>query len=240
MNHCKNCNEPINRNYCPNCGQPAKLKRIDRQYIIREIASAFNAERGMLYTLKRMLISPGESIRQYITEDRSRYVKPVSFVIITSLIYVLVNHFFQIGIKDYASEADLIEGTTAGLIVSWTMENSGYSNILEGLIMAFWIQIFFRKTGYNLFEIFILLCFVTGIVTLFLSIVTIIQGIMHLKLLQFSSFIVMAYLTWAVGQFFDRTKALSYIKAFLSYFLGSIVFTGLLVLAGILFDNIIN
>ena len=72
MNNCKNCNEPVNGNYCSNCGRPATLRRVDGRYIIQEIGDFLFANKGMLYTIKRVLISPGESVREFITEDRHR------------------------------------------------------------------------------------------------------------------------------------------------------------------------
>jgi hypothetical protein len=138
MNNCKNCNEPINGNYCSNCGQPAKLKRIDKQYIIHEIGDILFANRGMLYTIKKMLTNPGENVRRYITEDRSRYVKPITFVIVTSLIYTIINNFFKIKVKDYITQADAIEGTTTIFIMNWALiENPGYASIISVFLTAF-------------------------------------------------------------------------------------------------------
>ena len=223
MNSCKNCNEPIIGNYCSNCGRPAKLKRIDGHYIIREIADVFNADRGFFYTVKRMLINPGDSVRYYITEDRSRYVKPVTFVILTSLIYTLVNHFFPIGIEDWVKQVD--EMDIAILIVEWTQKNSGYTTLFIGFFMAFGVKLFFRKAGYNLFEIFILLCYVFGMTSLFESVAAIIQAVTRVNLLTALFIFDPIYIAWAVGQFFDRKKATSYIKALLSYAFGFCMLT---------------
>jgi hypothetical protein len=229
MKSCKNCNEPISGNYCSNCGQAAQLQRIDRNYIIREIANSFNAEKGMLYTIKKMLISPGDSIRQYITEDRNRYVKPITFVIITSLIYTLVSHFFHIDAKDYqlqlSNETEPLGLPTQDLLVNWIIDYSGYSNIITGLFMALWVKLFFRKSGYNLFEIFVLFCYITGTVSICSAIVLIIQGLTHLSLIYPLSLIATIYYIWATGQFFDKTKAKSYMKATLSYVLGFLIFS---------------
>ena len=86
--------------------------------------------------------------------------------------------------------------------------------------MAFWVKLLFKKYGYNLFEIFVLFCYISGITTLLSSVVFIIQGIMHLKLISSTTLITVIYTTWAIGQFYDKKKASSYIKAFLSYVLG--------------------
>jgi hypothetical protein len=239
VNSCKNCNEPINGNYCSNCGQPTKLRRIDGRYIIREITSAFNAERGMLYTTKKLLISPGESVKHYITEDRRRYVKPITFLIITSLIYTLICHFFNIGAEEFYFQQPEIEMPTLNFLLNWMIDNNGYLSIITGLFIAFPIRLFFRKYGYNLFEIFVLLCYLSGIASFIFSVILIFQGIIHLNLIHITVLIVLTYYTWAIGQFFDKRKAAGYIKAFLSYLLGLIIFSFLITFIAIFIDIII-
>ena len=238
INICKYCNEQINGNYCSNCGKPAILKRIDGHYIIQEIGDFFIANKGMLYTIKKVLISPGKSIRQFISEDRYRFVKPVTFIFITSLVYTFVNQIFSLGAGDYYQQSDVL-AETVNLIFNWMLiEYPGYSGIIIGLFMAFWIKIFFRKYDCNIFEIFILICFLTGVTTLFISVVAIIQGITHLKLLQISSYLVAIYVIWAIGNFYDKKKVGSYLKAFLSYLLGSFVLGIIITIVGTIIDTV--
>jgi hypothetical protein len=195
----------------------------------------------MIYTIKRVLVSPGESVRWFIADDRHLYVKPIAFLFFTSLVYTLVNYFFGIGAVDYDQQLSKLEGSTAGLIFNWmVIDYPGYSSIITGLFMALFVKLFFRKADYHLAEIFILLCFVTGISTLFLSVAAIIQGITHLKLLMISSYIGMIYFLWAIGQFFDRKRLISYIKAFLSLVLSTIIFTLLIQLIGGVIDLMIK
>jgi len=236
---CKNCNEPVHGNYCANCGQPSKLRRIDKHYIMHDISEFFLTNKGLFYTVKKVLISPGDSVKKFITEDRYRFVKPITFVIITSLIYALINHIFQIRAEDYYENPNIELGSTVTLMMKWIFTDyPGYANLITGLFTAFWIKLFFKKADYNLFEIFVLLCFVTGIGTLYMSIVAMIQGITHLKILQEASYLGMIYLSWAVGQFFDRKKAASYIKAFVSYILGSVILGFLIGIVGTIIDMV--
>ncbi|WP_313265727.1 DUF3667 domain-containing protein [Sphingobacterium sp.] len=89
MTNCKNCGTDITLNFCPNCGQPAILKRIDAHYIAHEIEHVLHFERGILYTIRELITTPGKNVKKYIAENRSRLVKPIIFIIITSLIYLL-------------------------------------------------------------------------------------------------------------------------------------------------------
>jgi hypothetical protein len=192
MNSCKNCNELIDGNYCSNCGQSTKLKKIDRQYVINEIKDVLYTDKVMLFTIKRMLTSPGKSFKQYIAEDRSRYVKPIAFLFISSLIYTLINSFCRIEIETYYLQTEKTELPTYNLIFGWLVNNRGYAGIVAGFFMSFWIKLFFRKSGYNIYEIFLFLCFIAGIAALFLSFVSILQIVTptHLNLIQISSAII--------------------------------------------------
>ena len=220
MDTCKNCYEPVNGNYCSNCGQPAKLRRIDIHYVLSEIGDFFLANKGMIYTIKKILINPGESVRRFISEDRYRFVKPITFLLITSLLFTLVNHIFKIDYLTQYNNTSQTQMRTMSQISRWILENRGYAAIIIGLLMAFWLKLFFRKSGYNLFEIFILLCFVSGITSVWMSVVSFFQGILHLNLLMGSILVSLIYHFWAIGQFFDGKKAVSYIKAILSWVVG--------------------
>ena len=220
INNCKNCNCQTNGNFCSNCGHLVKLKKIDRDYVFHEIKDTLFADKGFVYTTRRMVISPGDSVRDYITEDRSRYVKPVTYLFITSLIYTLTIHFFKI---DYLAQFDTSGAPALDNINRWMVENQGYAGIILGLYMAFWVKLLFRKAGYNLYEIFILMCYITGVSTLLVSVASILLSLMHVDFLLPTAYLSMIYEIWAIGQFFDKKKAKSYIKATLAYILGLLV-----------------
>jgi hypothetical protein len=166
-----------------------------------------------------MFLSPGASARQYIKEDRSQYVKPVTYLIITSLIYTLVSHFVE---TDFLAQFKTIELPTMTHIKEWIVENRGYSSMIIDLWMAFWIRIFFRKSNYNFFEIFIFMCYLSGIKVLFISVALILQALTHSNIIIITIFISLIYSFWAIGHFFEKKKAGSYLKAVLSYVCGTL------------------
>lgn len=236
MSTCPGCLTPVTKNYCPNCGQPAKLKRIDGHYIIHEIEHVLHFEKGILYTVKGLLIRPGENVKEFITKNRSRLVKPIIFIIITSLIYTLTNHFFKLE-EGYVNVVE-DKKTSITVIFNWIKNNYGYSNILLGIFIALWLKLFFRKHNYNFFEILILLCFVMGMGMLLLAVFTLIEGLTKLPLMTTASMILLLYLSWAIGQFFDKARISSYVKSLAAYLLGMITFYGAAMALGFLFDMI--
>jgi hypothetical protein len=153
MEICKNCNESLQENFCSNCEHSVHIKRIDHTYIRNEILSIFNFDKGIFLTIKELFIRPGESIKEFLTTDRNRLVKPVLFILITSIIYSLINNYFKIEIQ-YGNHQEMNNPMVQ--IFGWIQNNYGYANILMAVFISFILRLFFRKSGYNIYEILIL------------------------------------------------------------------------------------
>jgi len=235
---CRNCSHVVNDNFCSHCGQPANVKRVDAHYILHEIQHVLHFEKGILFTVKELLIRPGQNIRSFIAENRSRLVKPVIFIIVSSLIYTLISHFFHI--EEGYVEFTEVKKTSIGLIFDWVQGHYGYANILMGVCISLWLKLFFKKYSYNFFEILILLCFVMGIGMLIISVFAIVEGLSKISLMEVSSIIVAVYSTWAIAQFFNGRKMASYLKAIIAYSLGMLMFGLLAVFLGVSIDLLIK
>lgn len=235
--NCKNCNTELNSKFCPDCGQPTSLKRIDGHYIIHEIEHVLHFERGILYTIRELTTNPGQNIRKYLLENRSRLVKPIIFIIITSLTYTFLNHLFHIedGYVVY-HETNIENPSAVGKIVKWVKDHYGYANIIMGIFIALWLKLFFRKSNFNFYEILIMLCFVQGMAFLIFSIFIIIHGITHFNIMKIAGPIGIVYCAWAIGQFYDKKKPASYIKGLFAYILGMITFWAFPTLIGTIID----
>lgn len=235
--NCKNCNTELTSKFCPDCGQPTNLTRIDGHYIIHEIEHVLHFERGILYTIRELVINPGQNIRKYLSENRARLVKPIIFIIITSLIYTILNHLFHI--EDGYVKFHESKGATpsaVGSIVKWVQDHYGYTNIMMGVFIALWLKLFFKKYHYNFYELLIMLCFVMGMGMLIFSVFVIIQGLTNTNVMPIAGAIGIAYCVWAIGQFYDKGKMTNYLKALFAYLLGMITFWIFPVLIGTIID----
>jgi hypothetical protein len=237
--NCKNCNAEVTQNFCPNCGQSVTLKRIDRHYISHEVQHLLHFEKGVFYTAKELLARPGSSIKEFITENRNKHMKPVPFLVLTSLLYIIIAHFFHADKIDNEKEKLLFGESSIGDIQHWIQTHYGYANIIMGIFIALCVKLLFRKYKYNLFEISILICFVMGQGMLFITLETFFVGLLneqiYIGILMIISF---AYPTWAIGQFFDKSKAFSYVKAFFAYTLGYLFFQFFIIIVGLTVDLI--
>lgn len=231
MTTCTNCNQAFNGNYCGSCGQAAKLKRIDGKYVLHEIIHVLHLEKGILYTIREMLLRPGKSVRDYIFENRTRLVKPIIFVIVTSLIYTVVSHWFHVPEKETFQQK---QPEAVTVIFGWISHHFGYANMMMGVFIALWLKVFFRKQPFNFFEILILLCFVMGVGMLLLALLSVIRNLAGYHFSLVTDIISVIYCSWAIGQFFNPSKAGSYLKAFCAYSLGMITFYTLVTIVAIL------
>ncbi len=238
LTNCRNCSHTVNGNFCGQCGQPVNIKRVDSNYILHEIQHVLHFEKGILYTIKELLIRPGQNIKEFISDNRSRLVKPILFIIITSLIYTIINHFFHIK-QGYVVNTGTQKSAVSS-IVDWVQNHYGYGNIIMGIFISFWLKLFFKKYNYNFFEILILLCFVMGVGMLIFSFFAIIEGLTKYSLMKISGPLGVAYCTWAIAQFFNKKKVGSYIKAFIAYMLGMITFSISIGILGSLIDTLMK
>lgn len=232
---CYVCKHDLSGPFCSNCGHPRTPKRINGKYVISEVGSVLNFDRGILFTIRELLIHPGKSIRCFIHHDRNRLMKPIVFVILCSLLYTVLQRIvqFEDGYVNY-SQSDMQSATAA--IFTWVSENYGYANILMALIISAWVRLFFLKHQYNFFEILILLCYVMGIGMLLFSFFGVFHHLTNLPFSDQGYILGIIYTFWAIGQFFAPKKISSYIKATLAYLIGLVSFTLIVFIIGAIVD----
>jgi hypothetical protein len=168
-------------------------------------------------------------------------MKPVAFLILTSLLFTLISHLFHAD-DLYNQKENLSFGKSSiNDIMNWVKTHWGYVNILLGIFIALCLKLFFSKYKYNFFELMILMCFVMGQAMLLLTIVTMLVGVLGKQgYIILSSVISYGYTIWAIAQFFDGRKVVNYIKSFFAYFLGYILFYVAIVPVGLIADLIIK
>lgn len=218
--HCHHCQADFESKFCPGCGAPAQVHRMDRHYLWHELQhNIFHVEKGFLYTAKELLLHPGHMVQRYIAGDRSRHYKLVSFLIIASVLYTLIDH----RLKPHGSE-HLLQGNQA-MIFQWIAGHYSYSNLIEALFIVLSLQLFFRKSGYNFVETLVLMCYLIGFGMLMGIPFLLLVAITHLTSINsVFALSVAIYTIWAIGQFYNHRRLISYIKALLAYLLGVFAF----------------
>jgi hypothetical protein len=154
---CKNCNDAYNGNFCPACGQKAATHEIDGKYIMHEIPHAiFHVDKGILYTIGQLSTRPGKTVLEYIRGRRVKHYSPIAYILILSAIFLLVNKF-----------------TTVFTGVDYTRVNNEVQEKIEhltGLIFLtltpvfalFYTLFFYKKTGFNYWQMLVANTFFIG------------------------------------------------------------------------------
>lgn len=87
MTTCKNCGTEFEGKYCPRCGQKASTRRIVTRDLFTDlIKKLIPWDKGFLFTLRRLMTSPGRMVRDYLDGHRVDYSKPLSFLFLVTAI----------------------------------------------------------------------------------------------------------------------------------------------------------
>lgn len=217
-------------------GKPnSRLKRIDKNYLINEFRSILNLEKGFLLTVRNLVVKPGVSIREFLFEDRKKYVKPILFLILTSVIFSILIGSLNIQFSLFnIDNISLLKGKLRSKeIGEWSQNNLGYSQLIMGVFVGFWIKLLYRKSNYNLYEILVLLSFVLGEAFVILGVFIFLAVIFKSTILGIAGVIIyLVYIIWAIGQFFGENQIKNYLKSLISYLLGSATYMVALILLG--------
>lgn len=154
--NCQNCEQATTGNYCNNCGQVRELRKIDRKYVTQEFLSVVGLEKGFLFTCKELLIKPAQIIREYINENRQKITKPITFLVLTSVIYTLISRFFKTDITYNELSKEIYGDSSIADIMNWVQNNYGYANLIMILPITLWTKFLFRKYRYNFYETFVM------------------------------------------------------------------------------------
>ena len=215
-------NEEISTHYRDQSGVKSEISRIDKYYAFNEILKLVNFEKEFLYTCKGLLLQPGKIINEYIHFDRSKITNPITFLLLSSVIYTVITHFFKTDAIYSEFFKKTYGDTTLTNIYIWTQENLGYANLFMILPLTLWIKILFRKHKYNIYEVMVLLSLVMGFGTLLFSLESIFDYffpqyfLLNNYVMTGISFL---YLSWAIADFFGRSFK-NFVKSFIAYILG--------------------
>lgn len=235
---CKNCGEIVTKNYCSNCGNNNSIKRIDKNYAIHEFVNLLGFEKGIFFTTKELLLRPGKIIKVYLNENRQIITKPITYLLITSVIYTFISHYLKTDILYSEVFKKAYNDSTLTKINIWIQENYGYANLLLIFPIIIWLKIFFRKFKYNFYELFVLVSFIMGFGMILFSFQLILDyfspkniGINTLIV----NLILLIYTAYALADFFGFTFK-NFIKTFSSYVLGFLTFQLIITIIAMVYD----
>ena len=162
---CISCDKEHNEKFCPNCGEKSKVKRISFSSMIKDAFSAITEmDKGFLYNLKNLTINPHLFISSYIKGKRKGVYNPISFLLLSVVIYLAVDSFFKVpSIKELTDNSSRIH-TAAYKTGKFMSTYLKYFWVLSIIWLATSTKIVFRK--YNYAEHLTIASFIIGYATL--------------------------------------------------------------------------
>ena len=170
---CKNCGTVHKGKYCPECGQKASVKRITISAVLHDTLGAFVAvDRGVMPTMRDLLVRPGQMLRSYIDGRRAKYINPGRFLLSVVAVSYLV--FFVVFPDSWAA------AFTLGTNLSEEQMNNKFIEVMSDVMaknytlmsislipfLGFWMWVFFRKSSYNLAEHLTAMTFINAMISL--------------------------------------------------------------------------
>lgn len=104
---CVNCDYPLNEEdkFCTSCGNKIICDRLTNKSLINEFSSKYLSLDSKLWvTIKDMTIRPEKVIKSYINNNRTKYLPPVNFMIISAFLGGFYAYLLNNG---YLGEIDL-------------------------------------------------------------------------------------------------------------------------------------
>ena len=217
---CKNCNSEINSNYCQNCGQRTAIHKVTFSETFEDVInSMFSIDAPLWVTVKTLVLNPGKLFRDYLSGKRKTYYKPVTFFILTTIVFVLIKALLnydpmQNMVRVQQEAVDMSLFYDAGIYMA-----KNINNILFTFVFTFGIMIkLFFYSKYSLAEYLAVSFYAVGF---YMIITTINMFVLQFggEQLRMIPFILMFfYVIYALTSFFQTKDWLTIIKLCFVYF----------------------
>ncbi|SBW01238.1 DUF3667 domain-containing protein [uncultured Dysgonomonas sp.] len=228
---CLNCGNEVTDNYCSICGQSVHTSRITPLHLVEELQyGLLHINKGLLYTVKELLVRPGTTMKNYLAGKRVKYMKPFLFLIIWGAVYSLVFHFFHFFPMKEMNNPD---NEVLRYIPLYDWYSSHYSIVMLLTLPFFALSTYFLfyKSRYNYIEHLVVFSYINGAKTIILLLFyPLIYITKSTEVYHIVHIIATVYVIWGVSQFF---KTSSWLKAtgkvvlamILAFLLITVIFT---------------
>jgi hypothetical protein len=221
-NICKNCGSRSEFSFCPVCGQRISVNKVTFRETFEELAdSVFSVNAPLLNTIRELAVSPGVLLRNYLKGQRKKYYKPVSFFLLTTVVYLIVRSL--IGFDPFRNSMIVVEEGSADGTVLTDAKNYFLLNINNFLFifvftLAIFLKLFFYRK-YSLAEFLAISFYLIGVYTLLITCnMFLIQYIGdHLK--PWEILIMLLYFNFAMCSLFKKSYFLVILKSSVLYIL---------------------
>lgn len=218
---CKNCQAEVTGAYCSNCGQRKEVGKVTFKETFQDFVDmVFSVNAPLMKTQKLLVTNPGKLFREYLSGKRKSYYKPVSFFIITTVIYILLRSLMQYDPMATSVEQNP-ENFHATLFVNagkYMVTNINNIMFLFVFTMGIFLKTFFHKK--NSFAEYIAISFyLVGVYSIVATIVMFYLNYVDPSLRMVPVAIFTFYILYALTSYFENKSVLMIVKIVIAYLL---------------------
>lgn len=164
---CITCDFEHTENYCAQCGEKSGSKKITMSSLVADAFSSItNMDKGILFNIKTLILNPRKIATDYIAGKRKEILNPISFLIVSVSIYLIVLAIFKVTKETVAVDKAHIPklqeaGTSVGLFIRTNLK---YFWILTILPLGLALKLIHKQ--YNYLEHVAISSFIIGQATL--------------------------------------------------------------------------
>ncbi len=149
--------------------QNSQLDRFQVKNLWRDILKILNLEKGILFTIYALTVRPGETINQFLFEDRSKLTKPFPFLLLTVTIitFLTVNFIdlegaFMAGTNVSELEQDPAKAKYFEALGGMFIQGYNIIQLLSVPFLAMAGYLMFKSHRYNYAEHVVIAAYLTG------------------------------------------------------------------------------
>lgn len=216
---CKNCAEPLQGRYCRNCGQRSSVDRVTFKETFQDLAdSVFTVSAPLWVTIKKLIVNPGEMMRDYLSGRRKTYYKPVSFFVLMTLIFLFVG--FVIDYDPFVNQTIQVQESNESMLLNEAREYylTHINNFLFAFVftLALGLKLFFWKK-YSLAEYLAVSFYLIGMYTLFVTLNMFYIQYVDVNFQYLGLLIMWLYFIYAMVSFFRSNRIWVALKSLLVF-----------------------
>jgi len=170
--HCETLVLQATQRYCPQCGDPTPPHRIDWRFLGHELEhSVLHMDRGLLFTLRELVLRPGRLLRDYLAGRRHGHARPLLLISISAAAVVLAAHGVEalhegIGRALVAGQQQAAAGSrfarANAMVSAWFEQHYALATLLLlPLETACFRLVFGRRAGLNYPEWLVVMAYIT-------------------------------------------------------------------------------
>jgi len=203
-NFCKMCGEPRKGDYCYKCGQSFAIQRLTLKGIFHEAFHYFtHLDNAFPYTIKQLILSPGNMQREYVNGIRKKYQKPFSMFFICASFAALSLYLINLSLVKYFGTGDSEEALFFHKY--WVL-----LQVCMFPVFATITYLFFNNKQYNYAEIMILQLYTFSFIFLILTVIHLFKYIApHLQTRYIELPVFVLYTIFTNVFFFNKSSRLA-------------------------------